>query len=205
MFGKNGGADREIRDLEVKLEQLRGSREQFAKKHVEAVEARRVAVDTSDLSTLDKLSSRVSTIEQSLLAIDQGIESASVALANAQGRLAGERARADAEAKAKAIEAHLGAVRNSHGEFAAAAGKFIATLKAGRQVPQTLELSTFLTRFLPEAAQSVEMALRELQAVAGAERNPPPKMPEPVPQKSHPGLSPAAAYERGRGGFPVRP
>jgi hypothetical protein len=58
IFGKS--IEKEIGNLEDKLEQLRGTRSQFAQHHVEAISARREALQkgTPDLGVLDKLSNR---------------------------------------------------------------------------------------------------------------------------------------------------
>jgi len=132
------------------------------------------------LSTLDKISGRVSTIEQNLSAIDAALESTGVALANAQGRLVAEQRRAQSEAEAVKLEAQATAISKAHIEFAGATQRLVTALKASRPLPTSGELATFLTRLVGDAAQSNEITCRELRSAANAERTVVAPMPERV-------------------------
>jgi hypothetical protein len=104
MFGKS--TEKEIGGFEDKLAQLRGTRAQFAQKHVEAVASRREALQngTPDLGTLDKLSTRIAGIESTLTELDQQIESTGVALVNVKARRDEEVAARDRKSRAVALE-----------------------------------------------------------------------------------------------------
>jgi hypothetical protein len=185
LFGKST-VEKEIGSLQDKLEQLRGTRAQFAQRHVEAVASRREFLDrgTPDIAALDKISARIAGLESSLTACDQSIEFTGAALANAVARRDAEAAAKAREDRATRTESNIPIITDAHSRLEVPLASLIGALRAADE-PEAMQAAMLLEDVRGQIDRAVPAIANILKSRASRERVPPvvaPPMPKTAPK-----------------------